>query len=88
MRFAGGQLSSPQPSSPLWGGDGGGGVGDNLSGAGADTPTLALPTRGRGKKAQFRARDSLPSASLRPGMTLRHQYSVIPGEPKAREGDP
>src|SRR3712207_2749009 len=33
-----------------WGGGGGGGVSDSLSGYGADTPTLALPTRGRGKE--------------------------------------
>ena len=37
-----------EPSSPLWGGDGGGGVSDSLSGSGADTPTPTPPHKGEG----------------------------------------
>jgi hypothetical protein len=48
-----------KPSSPLWGGVGGGGVSECLWGSGANTPTLALPTRGREKEAWFPAMDSL-----------------------------
>ena len=72
-------------SSPLWGGGGGGGVCDSLSAYGAHTPTLALPTRGRGKGAWFRARDSLPlrcapAGNDTEGVTLRLKLGVIPGE--------
>ena len=51
-----------QPSSPLWGGDGGGGVSASLSKRSAGTPTLALPTRGRERAPHP---DSDPGSSLR-----------------------
>src|SRR5262249_36492785 len=38
-------------SSPLWGGVGGGGASTELNQRSARTPTLALPTRGRGERA-------------------------------------
>ena len=38
-----------QPSSPLWGGVGGGGVSDSLSGSGANTPSLDPSPQGGGR---------------------------------------
>ncbi len=43
-----------------WGGVGGGGVSAELDQRGADTPTLALPTRGR-EKALYSAPDTRPA---------------------------
>jgi methylmalonyl-CoA mutase len=39
-----------EPSSPLWGGVGGRGVSESLSGSGAGTPTPAPPHKGEGKE--------------------------------------
>jgi hypothetical protein len=67
------RLGATLPSSPLWGGVGGGGVCENLSAYGANTPTLALPTRGREPIVppdRAAVWIPFPSAPLRPGMTL------------------
>ena len=71
---------------------------ESLSAYGAHTPTLALPTRGWGKGAWFRAMDSLPLRCAPAGndterVTLRLKLAVIPPilrigpASAAREGD-
>jgi hypothetical protein len=51
------------PSSPLWGGVGGGGVSTTLAQPCAHTPTPALPTRGREKVPASRTEPSLIDVS-------------------------